>query len=58
MPERKQINIRVDDELMEAISGIQRSGTGKVPTMTEVIHEAVTEKWAKIQAAEARKAKK
>lgn len=41
---RKQINLRVDDELLEAIGELQRGDAGViVPSQTAVIRKAVLE---------------
>jgi hypothetical protein len=42
---RSQINIRADNELLEAVSEIRRSTPGlRLPTVTDVIRSAILEK--------------
>ena len=42
--ERKQINIRVDDELLKTIEEL-RAMHRPIPTVSDLIREAVTEKY-------------
>lgn len=56
--DRKQINLRVDDELLTAIGELQRAdeSTPTTPSMSDVIRRAVLEKRDRLrQKAERRK---
>lgn len=55
---RPQLNMAVDDEFVQAVADLQRMDqSGKVPSMSQVVREAVIEKRDRLrQKAERRKA--
>lgn len=54
--DRKQINVRVDDELLEAIGEIQRAAVSVlVPGVSEIIREAIIEKRDRIRQSASRR---
>lgn len=42
--ERKQINVRVEDKVLKAIDRLRRNGPDPIPTISDIVRDAILEK--------------